>query len=311
MANTWGGMTYTNIVQTAIRAFSSKLIALKAFTLDLEPTRATQGEVIGTRVVPAASAASDLHDTHSGSRAAAAGDITTTAVTVTLNQNPIEGFHLTDEEAAKIGDGVWEDTKDGLIETTAHSVAESMLNYVFNLITNANFSTIVHTGAASAFDLDDVVDIRTTLKKAGWPMQRTKLVLDADYVGALQKDNAIQDRSASGIPVAETGELPRVNGLPLLEAETLPPSGGTPESENLTGFVCTPSCMAIAARVIEPQAPDKLEWFEVIVEPETGLPIVYRAWYDPDEGKILHTFELWYGASVAYSTALQRIRSSS
>lgn len=316
MANTWNGMTFTNIARAGFAAFNKKLTPLSGFTTDLSTELKDQGEAVSTRIVPVSDAAVSL-STATGSGGGGGDrehsnvvkDITTTAVTVTLNQDPISGFALTDEEAAKIGSGVWSDTKSKLITQKAYAVANHMLNYIFNLITNANFSGAIFTGAASGFDIDDVVDIATSLKgTSGWDLDKpTWLVLNSTYIGALKKDNAIQDMSASGIPVIGTGKIYKLDQFTVVEAPTLPPSGGTPESEHLVGFVCQPPAIAIAQRVVRAQATDKLEAFEVMVDPVTGASLVYRAWYKPGTGKIFHTFETLYGASTAQTEALKRI----
>ena len=151
MANTWNGMTFTNIARTGFRAFNSRLISLGVFTTDFSSDLAEQGTVVNTRIVPVQGAAVDLQtgtsDTGNREDTAVIGDQTTTAVAVTLNQQPIRGFAITDEEAGAIGRGVWQDTRNKLITQTAYQVADSVVNYCFNLITNANFSTAISVAA--------------------------------------------------------------------------------------------------------------------------------------------------------------------
>ena len=319
MGNTWNGMTYTNIARAGFSAFMKKLTPLSAFTTDFSSEVREQGTAVATRIVPASSAAVSL-STATGSGGAggdrshgnAVGDIATTAVTVTLNQDPVRGFYLTDEEAGQIGASVWEDTKSKLIAQTAYAVATHMVNYAFNLVTNASYSTAIFTGAASTFDLDDVVDAAASLvEDHSWDLDvPTYLVLKPSYIAALKKDNAIQDLSASGIPVVGTGNLYQIDRFIVVPAATLPPSGGTPASENLVGFVAQKPAIAIAQRVVDSQASDRLEAFEVMQDPDSGATLVYRAWYKPETGKIYHTFESLYGAIKAQAEALKRITSA-
>lgn len=318
MANTWNGMTFSNIARTGFAAFNTVMTRIaNVFATDFSD-QVPQGTVVSTRIVPVSSAAVDLQTGVAGT----AGDredtniitdVTTTAIDVTLNQQPICGFKLTDEEAMQIGSGVWEDTRSKLISQKGYATAYAVWKYCVNLVTNANYSTAIHTGAASAFDLDDVVDIKAACKKThAWDFETSKpsLVLNSDYVGALEKDNAIQDLSASGSDVAMSGNLRRVSGLPLVEAPGLPPSGGTPASENLTGFISFPSAIAVAMRVVESQATDKLMWFQVLTDPQTGATMVYRAWYKEAFGTVYHTFETLFGASKGQAEALKRIVSA-
>ena len=318
MANTWNGMTFTNIARAGFRAFNKRLMSLRAFSTDFSADLAEQGTIVNTRIVPVSDAAVDLQTGVAGT----AGDredtniikdITTSAVAVTLNQQPIAGFALTDEEAMQIGSGVWADTKNKLLQQKAWAVANAVLNYVFNLVTNASFGAAIFTGAASTFDLDDAVDISTALKGThGWDLSDNEvaMILNSTYYGALKKDNAIQDLSASGIPVAQYGTLSRIDQFMLHEAPTLPPAGGTPASENLVGMVAKSSAIAIAMRAVQAQAEDKLEFFEIMTDPVTGATLVYRAWYKPSLGKMYHTFETLFGATAAQTEALKRMVSA-
>jgi len=318
MANTWNGMTFTNIARAGFRAFNARLISMGVFTTDFSSDLADQGTVVNTRIVPVSQAAVDLQtgtaDTGNRADANVIEDITTTTVAVTLNQQPIAGFSLTDEEAHEIGRGVWEDTRNKLITQKAYAVADHMMDYVFNLITNANFGAAVHTGTAANFDMDDVVDIGTSLEESSkWSfMGEESLVLKPSYVGALKKDSAIQDLSASGLPVVQNGDLDRyqVDRFRVVSAPTLPPSGGTPASENLTGFVAKPAGIAIAMRAVRAQAPEQLMAYEVMTDEVTGATLVYRAWYSENYGKVYHTFETLYGASKGQAEALKRIVSA-
>lgn len=318
MANTWNGMTFTNIARMGFKAFTARLAPLNVFATDFSDEMRDQGNVVNTRIVPVSQAAVDLQTgtAVAGKRSDAnvIEDTNTSTVAVTLNQQPITGFFLTDEEAHEIGTGVWQDTRTKLLQNKAFAVADFMLDYCFNLVTAASYGAAVHTGAASAFDLDDVVDIGTSLEESSsWKfMGEESLVLKPSYVGALKKDGAIQDLSASGIPIVQNGDLDRyqVDRFRIVSAPTLPPAAGTPASENLVGMACKPAGIACAMRAVRAQATDKLMAYEVMTDPETGATLVYRAWYDEDFGKVYHTFETLFGASVGQAEALKRIVSA-
>ena len=170
MANVFDGMVTANIAQKGFALFLNKLMPLRPFTTDFSNDVVEQGDTVTTRVVPQAAAAEDLQIDLSGDRDNAAGDVTTVPISVVMNQQPIRGFHLTDEDALKLRDDVWSDTALKLSAAAINSVADATLNFIFNLITNAAYGSAVFTGAASTFDLDDVIDINTTLSDLNWPM---------------------------------------------------------------------------------------------------------------------------------------------
>lgn len=313
MSNSWAA-TYTNIARAAFTAFLAKLVPIRVFTTDFSSEVATQGTVVNARLIPVAGAAGDLTGDHSGSRFAAAADTTVTELPITLNQQPIKGFNLTDEEFNSIRGDILSDTVQRKIITTTNSVGNAVLNYIFNLITAANFPAVAFTGGPATFDLDDVIDINTVLADAGWPVDQDlaiAMVLKSAYRASLKKDNAIQDLSKSGIPdVIRRGALDQVDVFRVVQAATLPPAAGTPASENLVGFVATPEALGVAMRPVKSQAPDRLEHEEIMIDDESGIIMVYRVAYDPDTGKLYHTIETLFGAAKGKAASLQRIRSA-
>src|SRR3990167_4210874 len=311
MANTWNSMTFTNIARTGFKAFVKRLAPMGVVCTDFSPDVADQGTIIATRITPVSTAAVDLQTGGaSGDRehSTVIEDITTTSVSVTLNQQPIAGFALTDEEANEIGSGVLEDTRSKIIANKAFAVANFVVDYCFELITLANYNDPAESIiAAAAFDMDDVVDLGVTASETGWPTDRNYLVLAPTYLGALKKDNQIQDFSASGIPVVRDGLIPRLDRFGLVEAPTLADAAVYGGTEDLRGFACTPDAMACAMRAVRSQATDRLEAYEVMTDPDSGVTLVYRSWYKPGTGKLYHTFETLFGASKANTTALKRI----
>ena len=317
MANTFNGMVVENVARTGFTAFLQGLAPLGVFSTDLSAGIAEQGTVVHTRIVPASGAAVDLltNDTASGDREHAniITACTTADVSVTLNQQPIAGFELTDADMGRIAAGIMQDTKDRLIATKAYAVANYINKYAINLCVAATYTnTVAFTGAASTFDIDDVVDMADQAAQIGWDMSdaRNYLVLDTSYLAALKKDNAIQDLSASGIKVVQDGKLTKLDAFNVI---------GVPVIRNCAtfydataygrGFMCRPSAMAIAMRQVPCQDSNVMMEVRQMVDPDTGASMVMRAWYSPRYAKAYFTFECLFGASAAQVTALSLIKS--
>jgi len=307
MSNTWNGMLHTNISRMGISTLEKMLIPMQGFSMDLSADLARQGKVVETRIVPAATAPTDLVDDESGSYASVVDDQTTTTVQVTLDPHPVTGFALTDTEAQEIDAGVWNDTSARLVRTHARAIGNAVLNSLFALITNANYGAAAFTGAASTFDADDVADLRKTAVNAGWDMNENPvLVLNPDYYAALLKDNAIQDASASGSNAALTlGDLPKLSGFTVVEAPTLPDN-----SENLVGYIARPDSMCIAMRGVQTQANNEFQHFEVGQQSPTGAVMTYSAIFNRTYRRIDHVFEALYGVKKAQGASLKRIVSA-
>ncbi|GAG30693.1 unnamed protein product, partial [marine sediment metagenome] len=181
---------------------------------------------------------------------------------------------------------------------------------VINAITAANFASICHTGLSANFDSDDLADIRGTLKTAKYRLDQTNIVLQPDYYTALSKDNGISDFSASHDDVMSTGILHNKSGMGLVEDESLPPSGGTPETENLVGFAATKAAMMIAMRAPVSQDPDDFIFYRTMTDPDTNIVMVYSAWHKRQTRVVYRAFEALLGIGVGNTEALQRIRSA-
>lgn len=305
--NTWNGMTFTNIARRGISALEQALIPMQGFSFDLSADVAPQGSIVSTRIVPAATAPTDLVDDESNSYATVVDNVSTTAVTVTLDPHPVTGFGLSDTEAQQIGAGVWSDTLARLVETHGRAIGNAVLNSLFALITNSNYSTAGLVTAASAFDADDVADLRNVAVTAGWDMGANPvLVLNPDYYAALLKDNAIQDASASGSNGALTmGDLPRLSGFTVIEAPTLPGN-----SENLVGYIAQPDCMAIAMRGVDTQSRDDFLGYEIVQESPTGAVMTASASFNRATRNVDYVFEALYGVAKAQAGSLKRITSA-
>ena len=305
MANAWNGMTADNIAQQGISTLEKALVPISGFTLDLSTNIMDQGTTVSTRIVPAATAATDLVDDESGSYAAVTDDQTTTAVQVTLDPHPVTGFHLTDGQAQEIAAGVWSDTSRRLVNSHVRGIAEDILDSVFALITNANYGAAAKTVTAANFDSDDVADLRNTAITAGMEPEDMVMVLNPNYYAALLKDNAIADYSASQSDALRSGQLPRLSGFVVIEAPTLPSN-----SENLTGFIATSDAIAIAMRGVDTQDRSQFLSYQILQDDAVGAVMTYSALWTPTYRRVEHVFEALYGVKKANGSALKRIVSA-
>lgn len=301
MSNTWNATTFDNIAQMGISTLEKKLVPMAGFSTNLS-TDLPQGDTVKTRIVPAATAATDLTDDESGSYAAVVDDQTTTAVSVQLDPHPVTGFALTDAEAQEIGAGVWSDTAKRLVKTHARAIADEVLDDLFALVTESNYGAAAVTTAAGNFSSDDVADLRTTCVKAGLDPTDMVLVLNADYYGALIKDNAIADFSASQADALRSGKLPTLSGFTVMEAPTLPGN-----SENLVGFAAQADAMAIAMRGVDTQDRGQFLSYEILQDATVGSVMTYSALWTPTYRQVEHVFEALFGVKKANGSALKRI----
>lgn len=187
-------------------------------------------------------------------------------------------------------------------------LAEDVLADIWGLITNANYGAAAFTGAATDFDVDDVIDLETTVTTAKWPNLGRGLVLKPSYIGGLKKDMnanggmATFARDSNGALI----NFPGLHSFAFANSNVIPANG-----ENLVGFAVYRSAMLLGFSPIQP-APEvmaKLSDYRVVSN-SIGLSLEYRAWGDADTDTAKRTIEVNYGKAVGEVAALKRIVSA-
>lgn len=215
-------------------------------------------------------------------------------------------FAFTDLEMSKAGDVNW--LRNQFMEPAIEGLLDKIFTTVFALVTNANYSNNSVITAAN-FDADDMADLGAALSTLKVPKTRRAAILNPDYCASLAKDSVVEDASAFGDNMAiREGRVPRVRGFNTYEFTNIPNN-----SENLEGFVAHPSAIALAARtVVDPTEIDGNAPLAVEnrVDPASGLPLQFRTWYDPDNGKLKISMGTLWGVSKGQGNSLRRILSA-
>jgi len=293
MSNSIGGLNLAQIAQQTLETLSAEMPVVSAFTTDFSSDVADVGESVSTRVASAVSAG----DATSGYSAT---DVTSTAKTITLNKHKHFTAAFTDLEIAKGGMDMLERT---FVQPAVHSVVNAMMDDLLALVVNATYSNNTVVTAAN-FGADDVATLAGDLTTLNVPRGGRAMVIKPAYYAALAKDNAIQASYAFGNPGAiQDNNIPRVHGFDVLEYSDIPAN-----SENLEGFVCGKEALIIAGR--QPALPEN--WagsVESVQDPDTGITLQLRNWYEGKDGAQYITATLIYGVAAG-TDSLKRILSA-
>jgi hypothetical protein len=293
MANTLNGINLAAIAQSVLDNLSAQHTPVSAFTTDFSSEIADQGESITTRIATAVSAG----DASSGYSAT---DVTSSAKTVTLNQHKHFTMAFTDLEIAKGGMNMLERT---FVRPATHAVINSMVDALMALVVNSEFGNVV-TVTSSNFGADDVATLAGDLTTLNVPKDERALIIKPAYYASLAQDNAIQASYASTLDDSiRNHSVPRVHGFNVYEYSDIPTN-----SENLEGFACGPEALLIAAR--QPAIPQNWSGaVESVTDPDSGLTIQLRSWYEGKDGKQMITATTIFGVLVG-SNSLKRIVSA-
>ena len=293
MSNSIGGVNLAQIAQTTLETMSAEMPIVSAFTTDFSSDVADVGESVSTRVATAVSAG----DATSGYSAT---DVTSTAKTITLDKHKHFTAAFTDLEIAKGGMDMLERT---FVRPAVHAVVNAMMDDLLALAVAATYSAEV-TVVAGSFGADDVADLAGDLTTLNVPKADRALVIKPAYYANLAQDNAIQASYAYGGPGSiRDNAVPKVHGFNVYEYSDIPAN-----SENLEGFACGPEALIIAGR--QPALPEN--WagaVESVQDPDTGVTLQLRNWYEGKDGAQYITATLIYGVAAG-TDSMKRIVSA-
>ena len=309
------GMYTVNIANFVLNSLQKKLSAFLSVFATNVSDQIVNGSSVDVAIVGTEGAAVDLGDySDDRTNVNVSPEFSTTKKTVTLNQKPARGFYVDPWEAAKAQDGVLVASLQRKIENVTGAVALSVVEYVLNLVTTANFSNEKVINAA-AFDIADVFSLRTQADGLEWGADDGALVLASAIWQSLCDDGAILDKSQSGSDTLNSGNLPVLAGFNTMKNTRVPPVGGTPADQKLRGFAALPSAIAVAMRPLSAteafgMLPGDfgLAHEEALFDPEANVACTMTIWGAANTKRLYHCVESWYGAAVAMADQLIRVR---
>ena len=301
MANTLGITNADVIAQRALEALITELPFLAFIANDFSDQRAKFGERIIVKEVEAA-AAVDFDQT-TGYVPAARGMID---IPVTINKHKHHTYQVTVVEASTSR----VDLINRFAMTAAHSLGAAIcadLGALVKAAAFANYSTKALGAGGDGFNRKALVQAGVKLGKRGVPTFGRFCLLNADYYGSLKVDDNLATAFFMAQQAAiQTGILPNIEGFKLGQFVDLPDNG-----ENLVGFAGVPSCLALATRIPDDPGVDfNNVRLSIVTEPQTGISIQVREWYNADAGAYRRTYTLMYGVAAGQANALERIVSA-
>lgn len=295
-------LNLTAILEQGIMAFKRVILPLTMFASTFRNVQLRGNDTITVPYYPLdASASKDFvqatgyvfdEDTNTASRQ------------INVNKRKYKSLVMSSRDLARIP--LLDAEKLGRLK--GEKLAYDVINDILSIVTAANYGASIFTGVAGGFDSDDVVDIRTAIGKAHWPLTGRGLMVNLDYDAALLKDSSFKAAYALGTDRAvRTGLLPNIFGFDYAASDGVPANG-----ENLVGFAAYMSAILVAFSPIEP-APDVMKVltdYRIVTDPDTGISFEYRQWGDADFDLSKRVIECNYGFAKGEAAALKRIVSA-
>lgn len=235
----------------------------------------------------------------------AGADSTVVGVDVTLNQHLFNSAHVTDREVAESSI----DYLHNLGKQGGRSVAKGVLDYIFALVTAANFGNAAGDKlvmATASFNASSVADLRQKAVAKGLSPADCSLVLSSPVFTALLKDTTLTSSFYGGPEAVRAGNIPGLFGFAqVIEAPTLTANG-----ENLTGFVASPQSIACAMRYLRPNSSEGLTDAGLMSDEQSGVTLGFRVIPEQLAGRTHYITEALFGASKVDGKALVRLLSA-
>jgi hypothetical protein len=287
------------ILQQSMRAFAVRILPLSAFSLSLNAPRLEGTDKVAVPYWPLDSTSSTAFVAGNGYNTF--GNTNADAKAVTIDKRYYQGLSVTSSELAR--QPFINVAMSAMLK--AEKLGADVVNDVLTLVTVANFGASSKAEASTAFDHEDIADLKGVADLANWPSIGRSLVLNSAYDVNVLKDTAIASAMNFGDsgPIQE-GRIQRVYGFNYFPDARVPSN-----SENLEGFIAFPSAMLVAFSPIGPTAEvrQQLTRYEVVVEPSSGAQLEYRAWGDASMDTTYEVIEANYGYLKGEAAALKRI----
>ena len=188
---------------------------------------------------------------------------------------------------------------NAFVPTASNALAEKCLAEIGALITNANYSSNVDTGAGLTYA--EVVTAKGVLDVAKAAEPRA-FILNSVYANNLLGDATIIGNSVLGAGILTSGQIGTLAGAAVYQWSSLPTN-----SENLAGFACGADAIAVASALPMSEIPG----FEVAnaVDADTGLGVQVLMGQE-QSGYYNVTATLLFGAAVGRATSLHRLKTA-
>ena len=303
MSNTLTNTDPELIVNEVLPAFKAGLAPVNAFSVSYAAEAAQKNASIQVPVITSKTANVASFTTYED------GDTTIVGTQVTLDTHVRSFSHMTDVEAGKTP----VETMVAMAKEDAYAVGLSVFQGVIGLIVAGTFGDVANTSklvvTAANYDADDVAGAITLLKKRN-ALGQFSVINDLDYAGALMKDNAVQVASALGSDeMIRQGAVGRLLGASIYETNGFP---SALTNENTGAIVAVPSAIALAIRPVVPQEGSSQSGlqFATATDPETGLTLGFRKFYNTATGELWQGFEVLYGATAVQTAGAVRVVSA-
>lgn len=289
------GFNVAELFQGAISDVGNILAPLNSFSFGIG--NASKSNTVKVPIIGAMPSATAFDESTNNFETSNGG--TASTVSVLIDKNKKSTFDLLTNEAEEIGPIAIQ----AMLAEAIKAVVRGVYVDVYGAVLATAF-TNQEVIASTAFDIDSINTIRTKLEDLLGvdQSQMFNMHLNSAYILALGKDSTYKSlfASAGDTSVIKSGAIPTLYNTQIFKS-TVPTN-----SENLAGFICDRSALAVAFK--QEVITDTNDY--LATDAQTGVSLVLRE-RTPGKGKrTFWTVESDYGVKAINGKALVRVRSA-
>lgn len=286
MANAFDTVAVDVIAQEALTRLIQKLAFIKSVHRDFSTTALQKNQSVITHILTELSASDVSFAGAAGGYVGSSGqDLDQTDVQITLDQHKAVTFSLSDDERDKSSIDLF----NRFAEVAAYGLAKGVVDTLIGADTlGANAGGISKSISTGQLTMDKLIDLGAAFDEDGIPEQGRWLIAHPVVLAELEKEvTAVTNATFSVNSSIVEGGVNRLRGFDIYayNGGVLSKTGGS--CGMIAGF--NDSLALVTAPPSSP--PDSAgASLAYITDPETGLTIQRRQFYDAD--KALYTFSL-------------------
>lgn len=279
--------TYTNLNneifgQPAIEGLCKVLMPITRFARNYSPSPAQKGDQVLVPLISTLTATTfgGSYNVCGGTKTVATINLTSHKI-VTVGQSDITAHSSSESDLKSFG------------YQMGKALGTLILQDILTLVTTATgyFSSVTNV-STTALGLAELRASRLALNRANVPGDPRVCVLDCvPYDSLLAVTNFVQAQMFKDQSVLQEGRVMRALGMDFYELNGL-------FTASVQGFVAHPDAIAVAMRYLAPQEGHGYNDAHAIVDPESGLVVGLRDFYDENTGSRFITLECLYGKTV-------------
>jgi hypothetical protein len=307
MANSFDTVAVDVIAQEALTRLIQKLSFIKNIHKDFSTTSLAKGQSVITHIISELTAGDVEFDSSTASEngyiASTGKDLVQSDVEVTLDKHKAVTFTLSDDER----DASSIDLFNRFADVASYGLAKGIVDSLIGSDTLGADGATIDSGNAQAggLSMDGLIDLGAKFDSAGVPEAGRWIVGHPLAVAELEKEvTAVTNSTFSVNSSIVEGGVNRIRGFDIYTYNGGILSSASSKVGAIAGFNDS-----LALVTAPPSSPPNSAGADLgyVSDPETGLTIQRRQWYDADMAKFAFALTLYMGTKLTAGNRMWKI----